>query len=107
MDPTRVFSLREEMYTATPHGFLARAIEFIVDRCRNKNRRARRGFVSVSRQKRGPVRFGRSPDTKLFVNLSFDDVLAIVMTDIRSCYSRNSDKKSHYACFHRNRNRCY
>ena len=76
----------KEMYTAIPHGFLARAIEFIVKRCRNKNRRARRGFVSVSRQKRGPIRFGRSPDTKLFVNLSFDDVLAIVMTDIRNCY---------------------
>ena len=59
----------KEMYTAIPHNFLLRAIEYIIDRCETTNPRARRKAICVERAARGSIRFGRSPNGSQFVNL--------------------------------------
>ena len=76
----------KEMYTAIPHNFLLRAIEYIIDRFETTNPRARRKTVCVERAARGSIRFGRSPNGSQFVNLTFEEVMTIVGTDIRTCY---------------------
>ena len=48
--------------------------------------RVRRKTVCVERAARGSIRFGRSPNDSQFVNLTFEEVMKIVGTDIRTCH---------------------
>ena len=79
----------KEMYTSLKHAFVIQAIECIVDRCRTHHRKGRRGVVRLQRGKRGPIFFGRSANTTQYVNLTFTQILEIVVTDIRTCYFKS------------------
>ena len=78
----------KEMYTGLPHDSIIRAVEFVLHRCTQVNRRGRRRCVKLERVKRGSIAFGRADPFLMsqFVTLTFEDILRICSTDIRTCF---------------------